>query len=114
MQNNVVTMFSPLSQTQEIQVQLQPLESMNIMANPMSDPSRNKVDFSDIVTQMVKSVDAKGQEASAKMTAVDLGKSDDLVGAMVASQTASLSFSAMVQVRNKVLSAYDDIMRMPV
>ena len=43
------------------------------------------------------SVDLQSKEASALMTAVDTGKSDDLVGAMVASQKASISFSALVQ-----------------
>ena len=37
-----------------------------------------------------------------------------LVGAMLASQEASLSFSMLMQVRNKVVSAYHDIMNMPV
>ncbi|MGL5186469.1 MAG: flagellar hook-basal body complex protein FliE, partial [Plesiomonas shigelloides] len=40
--------------------------------------------------------------------------SQDLVGAMVASQKASLSFTALVQVRQKLMTAYDDVMKMPV
>lgn len=47
------------------------------------------------------------------MSAVDSGQSDDLVGAMVISQKASLSFSALMQVRNKLMSGLDDIMRLP-
>jgi flagellar hook-basal body complex protein FliE len=35
------------------------------------------------------------------------------VGAMVASQKAGLSFSALMQVRNKLMTGFDDIMRMP-
>ncbi len=37
----------------------------------------------------------------------------ELVGAMVASQKAGLSFSALMQVRNKLMTGFDDIMRMP-
>jgi flagellar hook-basal body complex protein FliE len=48
------------------------------------------------------------------MKAVDSGKSDDLVGAMVASQKASLSFSAMIQIRNRLVQAFDDVIKMPV
>jgi flagellar hook-basal body complex protein FliE len=33
---------------------------------------------------------------------------------MIAMQKASLSFQAVVQVRNKVVQAYNDIMNMPV
>jgi flagellar hook-basal body complex protein FliE len=46
------------------------------------------------------------------MTAVDTGQSDDVVGAMVAGQKASLSFSMLMEVRNKVLNGIDDVMRM--
>jgi len=47
------------------------------------------------------------------MAAVDSGKSDDLLGAMIDSQKASVSFSALLQVRNKLTTAFDDVMRMP-
>ncbi|KLV06617.1 flagellar basal body protein FliE [Photobacterium aquae] len=114
MQDKIMNMQLPLSQMSEIQAQIQFAEPLQIAANPLSAGADKQVDFGKIITDMVKDVDQKGQQASAKMTAVDLGQSDDLVGAMVASQTASLSFSAMVQVRNKLLTAYDDVMRMPV
>jgi flagellar hook-basal body complex protein FliE len=48
------------------------------------------------------------------MAAVDSGKSDDLVGAMVASQKASLSFATMLQIRNRLVQAFDDVMKMPI
>ena len=35
-----------------------------------------------------------------------------VIGAMVASQKAGLSFSMLLQVRNKVMSGIDDVMRM--
>ena len=45
---------------------------------------------------------------------VDTGKSDDLAGAMIASQQASLSFSALVQVRNKIATGFNDLMSMSI
>ena len=44
------------------------------------------------------------------MADVDSGKSDDLAGAMIESQKASVAFSAMVQVRNKLTTALDEVM----
>jgi flagellar hook-basal body complex protein FliE len=61
----------------------------------------------------LRAVDAQQHKASAAMVAVDSGKSDDLMGAMLESQKASVSFSALLQVRNKLASAFDDIMRIP-
>jgi len=70
--------------------------------------------FSQTMKDAIKSVDAEDQAASAKMAAVDSGKSDDLVGAMLASQEASLSFQMLMQVRNKVMGAMDELMKLPV
>ncbi|MGF1726612.1 flagellar hook-basal body complex protein FliE [Photobacterium nomapromontoriensis] len=114
MQDKIMNMQLPLSQMSEIQAQIQAGEPLQIAANPRFAGQGAGVDFSDIIANVVKDVDQSSRAASAKMEAVDMGKSDDLVGAMVASQKASLSFAAMLQVRNKLLSAYDDVMRMPV
>lgn len=69
-------------------------------------------------TQSMKSaLDGVNQEdhaAAARMADVDSGKSDDLVGAMLASQQASLSFSMLMQVRNKVMGAVDELLKLPV
>ena len=61
----------------------------------------------------VRAVDAQQHRSGELMAAVDSGQSDDLVGAMIESQKASVSFSALMQVRNKLSSAFDDIMKMP-
>lgn len=38
----------------------------------------------------------------------------DLTEVMIASQKSSVAFQAMTQVRNKMISAYEDIMKMPI
>ncbi|MDF3864981.1 flagellar hook-basal body complex protein FliE [Pseudomonas denitrificans (nom. rej.)] len=63
--------------------------------------------------QALRSVDAEQHKSSAAMAAVDSGQSEDLVGAMIQSQKASVSFSALLQVRNKLTGAFDEIIRMP-
>lgn len=70
--------------------------------------------FSELMKQKVVSVNTDQNLASARTAAVETGESDDLVGAMVASQKASLSFSAMVQIRNRLVAALDEIMKMPI
>ena len=51
--------------------------------------------------------------AGQKMADVESGKSDDLVGAMLSSQEASLSFSMLMQVRNKVMGGLDELIKLP-
>ncbi|WIF65306.1 flagellar hook-basal body complex protein FliE [Metapseudomonas otitidis] len=68
----------------------------------------------DSFTAALRAVDAQQHAAGQAMAAVDSGRSTDLVGAMLQSQRASVSFSALLQVRNKLATAFDDIIRMPV
>jgi flagellar hook-basal body complex protein FliE len=70
--------------------------------------------FADSMKQAFASVGADERVAAERMNAVDSGKSDDLVGAMLSSQQASLSFSMLMQVRNKVMGAVDELLKLPV
>jgi flagellar hook-basal body complex protein FliE len=69
--------------------------------------------FASAMQDAVRSVDAMQHDASQRMEAVDSGQSDDLVGAMLSSQEASLSFSMLMQVRNKVVGAVEDLIKLP-
>jgi flagellar hook-basal body complex protein FliE len=70
--------------------------------------------FAQTMKQALAGVDEEQRAAGEKMAAVDSGKSDDLVGAMLSSQQASLSFSMLMQVRNKVMGAVDELLKLPV
>lgn len=83
-------------------------------ARPVGDNPISKVDFGDMFKSVLDRMNAEQIQASDKATAVELGESDDLVGAMIASQKASLNFSLLVQIRNKAVQGFEDIMRMPV
>lgn len=69
--------------------------------------------FAGAMRDAIHGVNAMQHEASARMEAVNSGQSDDLVGAMLASQEASLSFSMLMQVRNKVVGAVEDLIKLP-
>ncbi|MDO6705478.1 MULTISPECIES: flagellar hook-basal body complex protein FliE [unclassified Photobacterium] len=94
-------------------MQAQANQEFAVKANPL-DQQVKPLSFSSAMTGVLDLVNNHQAHASAKMTAVETGKSDDLVGAMIASQKASLSFSALMQVRNKVVGAFEDVMKMPV
>ena len=70
--------------------------------------------FSDRISSAIKSV-ADSQAQSAKITKdFELGQETDLSKVMVQQQISSLGFQLTLNVRNKLLSAYKDIMNMPV
>jgi len=66
--------------------------------------------FGSVLAQTLRHVDNLQHVAADKQRAIDMGISDDLTGAMLESQKASVAFSAMMQVRNKLTSAFDDVM----
>jgi flagellar hook-basal body complex protein FliE len=53
-------------------------------------------------------------EAGSAAQAFESGKEVDVAKVMLAREKASLAFEATMQIRNKLLSAYKDIMSMPV
>lgn len=61
--------------------------------------------------QQVNGMQAQAGEAAASF---ERGETTDIAAVMLAKQQASVSFEATLQVRNKLLSAYKDIMSMPV
>ncbi|MET0518981.1 MAG: flagellar hook-basal body complex protein FliE [Burkholderiaceae bacterium] len=68
--------------------------------------------FAQTLAQALHQVDGKEQDAADKVGAVERGESDDLVGAMLASQDAGLSFSMLMQVRNKVAGAVEELIKL--
>ena len=69
--------------------------------------------FSQSMKDAIGKVNDDDRLAAQRMSEVDSGQSDDLVGAMLASQEASLSFSMLMQVRNKVMGAVDELIKLP-
>jgi flagellar hook-basal body complex protein FliE len=73
-----------------------------------------KVDFSARLTEGLNEVAHAQATASELAQAYELGTETDLAKVMVAQQISSLGFQMTLNVRNKALSAYKDIMNMPV
>lgn len=70
--------------------------------------------FGQTLTEAVRSVNAQQTKASDLSAAYERGDTNDIVQVMLERQKASIGFEATLQVRNKLLSAYRDIMNMPV
>ena len=75
--------------------------------------ARTSGGFAADMLEAVRAVNEKDRLAAGKMADVDSGRSGDLVGAMLASQEASLSFSMLMQVRNKVMGAVEELIKLP-
>ena len=70
--------------------------------------------FSDFLGEMVRDVNAKQATAANTVSGVLSGESVPLHQAMLAVEEASVSFQLMVEVRNKLLESYQELMRMQI
>jgi flagellar hook-basal body complex protein FliE len=74
-----------------------------------------QVSFGDMLRESIDQVNATQQTAQKKTTQFELGEGNaNLAEVMVDLQKSNLSFQAMVQVRNKLVDAYKDVMNMPI
>ncbi|WP_374526299.1 flagellar hook-basal body complex protein FliE [Sphingopyxis sp.] len=71
-------------------------------------------DFGAAISNALQQVNTQQQRASDVSEAYERGDTHDIVSVMIERQKASLGFETTLQVRNKLLSAYRDIMNMPV
>ncbi len=70
--------------------------------------------FGNLLGQMVNEVNAKGATANEAVKGLLSGKDVSLHQTMIAMEEASVSFQLMVEVRNKLLESYQELMRMQV
>jgi flagellar hook-basal body complex protein FliE len=70
--------------------------------------------FADTLDTALKSVNDTQNQAAKLSESYERGETVDIAKVMLSRQQASVSFEATLQVRNKLLSAYKDIMSMPV
>jgi len=92
------------------------LARQNILekANEAFSGEERAEDFSKKLNDAFNSV-AESQNNAAKITKdYELGKETDLTKVIMQQQISSIAFQMTLNVRNKVLSSYKDIMNMPV
>ena len=68
--------------------------------------------FQDVLSSAIQQVEAIGQNASTSVERFLAGDGEELHTTILATQQAELSFDLFLQMRNKVVSAYQEIMRM--
>lgn len=98
--NNVLSQMRALSASMEL---------------PGAAPKATDNSFGQVLQQSIDKVNEQQSVATSLMTDFQNGTSDTSVAeVMVSMQKASLSFTAMTQVRNKLIDAYQEIMNMPI
>ena len=78
-------------------------------------PEQSEVkSFSDCLIDALKETNALQQKSDALNAALAAGQVDDISQVVIASQKADLAMQLTLQVRNKAISAYQELMRMQI
>jgi len=95
---------------QDIKIQ-NPIQSM-IRPDFIGDPAQQSQSssFGQVLQQSIDQVNRLQLEADAKINDLVTGKQTDIHQTMIAVEKASVSFELLMQIRNKVIAAYDKLM----
>jgi flagellar hook-basal body complex protein FliE len=98
---------------------MQPINEIQVGALQPSGTGTTAVkaveqDFANMLTNLVSDVNNQKQAADMAIQDVHAGRATNLHDTMIAMEQAEISLRFMVQVRNKAMEAYQEIMRMQV
>jgi len=97
------------------QMQSMATEAGSTKINSIPSVNNSSQDFGNLLKNAINTVNDLQHDAGAKKTAFEMGdRSISLAETMISASKAGLAFSATVQVRNKFVEAYKEIMSMPV
>lgn len=89
----------------------------SLAAQDVINPAQqvNGPKFSDVMSQAIDKVNEVQQTSSSLRNAYLQGDPNvDVTDVMIASQKSGIAFDAMVQVRNKLVESYREVMNMPI
>ena len=84
------------------------------LAKNQPDPASKTPSFMEHLEAGIDNVNVVQKHADKKATDLATGKEENIHETMLAASHAELSFNLMVQIRNKALEAYQEVMRMPI
>ena len=80
--------------------------------SPQNHGSEKASGFGEILKDAISTVNELQKQSDQEIQKLMTGESQDLHNTVIAMQKADLSFQMMMQVRNKIVQAYQEIMRM--
>lgn len=77
-------------------------------------PAEATTPFSDYVRRSVEAVNQQMLQADHAIEDLATGKRQDIHGTMIEMKKAEIAFGLVLEIRNKLMTAYDEIRRMPI
>jgi flagellar hook-basal body complex protein FliE len=92
----------------------QALNAYQSVDSGIASPASGGSDFAALLTRSLGGAVQTGQQAEAQATAAVSGSSSDLTQVVTAVSRAELALQTTIAVRDRVLQAYQDIIKMPI
>lgn len=89
-------------------------QSQNTTTQPESVGGVGGASFADTLNQAIGQVNQLQKSADKASADLATGRTDNVADVMIASEKADIALRLMMQVRNKVIDAYQEIMKMQV
>jgi len=95
--------------------QAQAAQKIDLSSSSSAIQGTDRVNFSGLMKSAIDQVNETQQAAGKLKTAFEMGDPNvSLADTMIAAQKSSVAFQATLQVRNKLVAAYEEVMRMSV
>ena len=106
--------FGALQRVNLLPSEVSPLAPAEIGQPSPLAPAQPSGDFASMLGKLVSDVNAQQNVSAQSVAALQGGQNVPLHQAVIAMEEANVSFQLMVEVRNRMLDAYQEIMRMQV
>jgi flagellar hook-basal body complex protein FliE len=95
---------------------IQPLQPAQSLARiePLKPATSGGSDFGQVVSNLLRDVNESQNQASDAIAQLASGKTDNVHQVMIALGKAEISFNYMLEIRNRLLDAYKQLMQMQI
>ncbi|USK35698.1 flagellar hook-basal body complex protein FliE [Bacillus sp. F19] len=97
---------------------ISPFQMQRVKESQVQDVQKNKqtqqTSFSDFLTQSINEVNSMQVKSDQMTAALAEGKNVQLQDVMIAAEKASVTMLATIEIRNKAVEAYQEMMRMQI
>ena len=90
----------------------QPVQPKRESQTTEGSKSPTRPSFSDTLKDSINEVNKLQKQADRAIEALSTGETKDIAQTMIAVEKANISFQLMTQIRNRILEAYQEVLRM--
>jgi flagellar hook-basal body complex protein FliE len=95
-------------------MKIETLNLPNLIESPAKTAGKSSTSFSDILKESINKAGELEKEADKEVEKLAKMETMDVHNTMIALEKADMTFQMMMQIRNKIINAYEEIMRIQV